>query len=175
MPKVAQQILEGAEKQAAEILAKAEEEASTIEKVKKDAAKKKVQRILREAEQNALETRKQIIAEARLSLKQMGVGQKSELITGVFEEAVQKLSKTHLSEVFLKKLAASPQPGSRLYVANRDLAWAKKNFKGEVLEAEILGGYILELGKRRANNSFEVILGGLKDEFSAKALRSIKG
>ncbi|MFH0818139.1 MAG: V-type ATP synthase subunit E family protein [Candidatus Micrarchaeota archaeon] len=174
MPKVAQQITEGAKKEAAEILAKAETEANGIERESENMAKKKAQEILREAEQTAIENKKQILAQARLSVKQAEVEQKNELVMKIFEEAIDKLSKISLSKVFPKKLLVNPPANSQLFVAKRDLAWAKKNFKGEVLEADILGGYMLESGNKRINNSFEVILAGLKDEFSQKAVKSIK-
>jgi hypothetical protein len=76
--------------------------------------------------------------------------------------------------VLPKKLASNPPPNSRLLVAKRDLAWSKKNFSGESLEAGIRGGYILESGGVIRNNSFEAALESLKDEYSSKAFRGIK-
>ena len=174
MQKVAQQITEGAKKEAAEILAKAEAEANGIERENENWAKKKAQEMLKEAEQTAIENKKQILAQARLSVKQAEVEQKNELVLKIFEEVIRKLSKISLSKAFPKKLLVSPPAHSQIFVAKRDLAWAKKNFKGEVLKADILGGYMLELGNKRINNSFEVILKGLKDEYSQTAVKSIK-
>ena len=174
MPKVAQQIIEEAKKEAAEILAKAEAEAREIESAREEIAKKKAHAILHAGQSKAHEQRKQILASARFGIKQADVERKGELVSGVFEEAVARLSKIPLSEIFPEKPASNPLPGSRLFVAKRDLSWAKKNFKGEVLEAKILGGYILESGKRTANNSFDVVLENFKGEYSGKALRAIK-
>ena len=174
MPKVAQQIIEEAENEAAGILAKAESEAKEIELAKEEMAKKRAQAILHEGQSRAHELRKQILASARFALKQADVERKGELVNGVFEEAVAKLSKIPLSEILPEKLASNPPPGSRLFVAKRDFSWSKKNFKGEVLEAKILGGHILESGKRTANNSFDVVLENLKGEYSGKALKAIK-
>jgi len=174
MPKVAKQILEGAEKEASEIHAKAEAEARGIEKAREEQAKKKADFILREADGKALELKKQMLAEARLSVKQAEVEQKAGLIAKIFDAAVTRLSRVRLAEVLPKKLASNPPPNSRLLVAKRDLAWSKKNFSGESLEAGIRGGYILESGGVIRNNSFEAALESLKDEYSSKAFRGIK-
>ncbi len=174
MSKVAQQIIEEAEKEAAAILAKAEAEAKEIESAREEIARKKAHAIIHGGQSRAHELRKQILASARFGIKQADVERKGELVSGIFEETTAILSKTPLSEILPEKLASNPPLGSRLFVARRDLSWAKKNFKGEVLEAKILGGYILESGKRTANNSFDVVLESLKGEYSGKALKAIK-
>ena len=169
MPNVAQQIIEGAEKEASEILAKNEKEARGIEKAKEVQAKKKADSMLREAEQKALGLKKQMLAAARLSAKHAEVEQKSELIAKVLDEAKKKLSKVPVSEVL-----PAGASGERLFVSKKDLPWARKNFSGETIEADILGGYILESKGVIRNNSFGVIFDNLRDEYSGKLLKYIK-
>lgn len=167
--KVAQQIVEEAKRQAAEILARAEEDAAVIEKARREKAERKAELITNDGEAQARELRNQILAAARIAVKQAEVEKKRELIDAIFEDAKKDLAKVPLSEVLPKHAT-----GQVLRVSKKDLAWAKKNFGGHVIESDILGGYILETGGVIENNSFDLLLSEMRDRFSSKILKAIK-
>jgi vacuolar-type H+-ATPase subunit E/Vma4 len=168
MPTVSEQIIIGAKKEAAEILAKAEAEADAIEREAKAQEERKASEIMRAAEQAARDAKGRILSEARLSARQAAMARKQEMIDAVFSRARSQLSRVPLSKVLPKGASGS------LRVAKRDFAWAKRNFPGEVSEAGILGGYILDSGEVVANNSFDLLLGELRGGFTAKILKAIE-
>ncbi len=169
MPKVAEQIIEGANNEASAIMKKVEDEAKAIENEKKAKAERRAEAIIRDAEDKAKQVRNQILASARLTVRQGEVERRQDILSTVFEGAENQLAKIKLSQVFPKNAKG------KLYVSKKDIAWAKKHFKGTVTEKDMLGGYILESGGVIINNSFDVILDNMKDEFPAKILKSVKG
>jgi vacuolar-type H+-ATPase subunit E/Vma4 len=169
MPKVAEQIVEGARRQASSIIKNAEEQARSIEEAKKALARRKADSMARRAEERAKQIRNQALASARLRARQSEVERKAEILEGVFQVARDRLGRIPLSKVLSKKAAGD------LLVAKRDVPWARKNCKGKVAEADILGGYVLESEGVVQNNSFDIILEDIRGEFSAKILKSVKG
>ncbi|MFH1447785.1 MAG: V-type ATP synthase subunit E family protein [Candidatus Micrarchaeota archaeon] len=169
MAKVAEQIIEGAKKEASAIVEKAEGEAKAIENEKKAIAEHRTEAILRNAEEKAKQVRNQVLASAHLTVRQSEVDKKQKVLSSVFDAVRTELGKVKLSQVFPKNAKG------KLYVAKEDMAWAKKHYKGTVSEIDILGGYILDSDGIIINNSFDVILENMWGEFSAEVLKAVKG
>lgn len=168
-------ILNEANEQRNKIIAKKEEEASSEEKV-----------ILERAERDAASRKERIISGAELNSRNAKLAAKQKVINSVFEKSVEalcNLSNEELKNFVTDSILHSGVEGNQNLILNEagakvittevlDEINSKLNSKAKItLSSEIRnfkGGFILEKDGIEINNTFEALVGSIKDDLSLK-------
>ncbi|MCX6778155.1 MAG: hypothetical protein NT157_04695 [Candidatus Micrarchaeota archaeon] len=168
MSKVAEKIIADAEKEAKAIMEEARKRAEEIKSSRKAVYEREASEITGKANERAFQIRAAAVAEAGMELRKRKVEEQQKEIDRVFADARARLARLELSEFLPENL-----PHGILYVAKKDVKEAKRLFHGEVKEAEISGGYILETGNVRMNKSLEALMEEARYALTGKVMEII--
>lgn len=187
--RISQRILSEARSQAEELLAgAAKKSAAVIAAAEKEAAQNKEQ-ILEKAKKEIEEQKKRILGLAQLDARKNMLAAKQELLTEAFQQALQKLINLEEEEYwgYLRQmLLASMQTGAETIILSpRDKARIPHKFwddlKKELINSgragkcflgpespEIKGGFILQSEELEINNSFNALLSRQREELESE-------
>jgi len=174
-----QKILEDAKIQADNIKKQAQAEAQTILDQARERVETQCSQIIAEANQKAEEIRERLVSVAQLNGRKTKLQVKQELISHVFDQALERLCSMpdeQYSQVLLTMISAAVEKGTEeIMLSERDRSrlspdflmkvnqqLQKKGLQGSLQisdqEAQIKGGFILKSGDILVNYSFEALI-----------------
>lgn len=182
---ITSKILKDAEGRKENILAAAEEEKNNILSKKVASAKELEKEILEKAENEAKSKKERVLSGAKLKVRNEKLAAKQEVINEVFSKSVEKLCKLNNDQYinFIKgSILALDIDGNETLILNENgqklitkeilseinSGLKAKNLKGEITISDKVGtfkgGFILEKNGVEVNNTFEALVGSLRDE-----------
>lgn len=182
-------ILKDAEDKKAVILSDAENEKNKILSKKQEEAGKVEKTMLEKAEREAASRKDRIISGAELHARNEKLEAKQKVIKEVFETSVKELSNCSAEDLkgFVKEVILNTAiEGEQNLILNADGKKAiDEAFVAEINEklgkkaviklsdetGKFEGGFILEKNGIEINNTFEALVGSLKDDLSLEVAR----
>ena len=182
-------ILQDAEAKKAVILSDAENEKNKILSKKQEEAGKVEKTMLEKAEREAASRKDRIISGAELHARNEKLEAKQKVIKEVFETSVKELSNCSAEDLkgFVKEVILNTAiEGEQNLILNADGKKAiDEAFVAEINEklgkkaviklsdetGKFEGGFILEKNGIEINNTFEALVGSLKDDLSLEVAR----
>ncbi|NSW90530.1 MAG: hypothetical protein HPY74_07610 [Firmicutes bacterium] len=192
--RIVNKILEDARLQAQNNIEQAEKQAADIINSAKNEAEKKKNIIIENAKKEAEERKKRLIAVAELEARKIKLKAKQEIIASVFEQAIKTLNslpperymeiitdmvlnsvKKGDEEIILSERDKSRLGDGFIGIINKKLK--EKNINGNVKLSEetanINGGFILRSGNIEMNNSFEAIMRMRYNEIESEIVKML--
>lgn len=175
-------ILSDAENEKNKILSKKQKEASSVEKT-----------ILEKAEREAASRKERIISGAQLHARNEKLEAKQKVISEVFEISVEELSSCSDDDLkgFIKEVILNTEfEGEQNLILNADgkkviddafVAEINKALDGKAVikidenTRDFKGGFILEKNGIEINNTFEALVGSIKDDLSLEVAKMLFG
>lgn len=175
-------ILSDAENEKNKILSKKQKEASSVEKT-----------MLEKAEREAASRKERIISGAQLHARNEKLEAKQKVISEVFEISVEELSSCSDDDLkgFIKEVILNTEfEGEQNLILNADgkkviddafVAEINKALNGKAVikidenTRDFKGGFILEKNGIEINNTFEALVGSIKDDLSLEVAKMLFG
>lgn len=175
-------ILSDAENEKNKILSKKQKEASSVEKT-----------MLEKAEREAASRKERIISGAQLHARNEKLEAKQKVISEVFEISVEELSSCSDDDLkgFIKEVILNTEfEGEQNLILNADgkkviddafVAEINKALDGKAVikidenTRDFKGGFILEKNGIEINNTFEALVGSIKDDLSLEVAKMLFG
>lgn len=175
-------ILSDAENEKNKILSKKQKEASSVEKT-----------MLEKAEREAASRKERIISGAQLHARNEKLEAKQKVISEVFEISVEELSSCSDDDLkgFIKEVILNTEfEGEQNLILNADgkkviddafVAEINKVLDGKAVikidenTRDFKGGFILEKNGIEINNTFEALVGSIKDDLSLEVAKMLFG
>lgn len=192
--RIVNKILEDARLQAQNNIEQAEKQAADIINSAKNEAEKKKNIIIENAKKEAEERKKRLIAVAELEARKIKLKAKQEIIASVFEQAIKTLNSLppeRYMEIITDMVLNSVKKGDEeIILSERDKSMLgdgfigiinkklkEKNINGNVKLSEetanINGGFILRSGNIEMNNSFEAIMRMRYNEIESEIVKML--
>jgi len=182
LEKITQKILKDAKDQAQNIIGQAQREGEEIIAQETKKAESLKEDILFRASRQAAEEKKRVLTMAELESRNALLAARQALVKEVFEEALRRLQslsdqeyRALLKRMFLKMA----QGGEEVIVSPADRTRISQDFLEELnlnlsLSSEtrpIKGGFILRKGGVEINNSFDLLIYSLREEFEPEIVK----